>query len=142
MYDPARVSILAVPTYLKENLNTAVQYADWITPKESEDLSELERGEGRVYRQGMQLVAAYKNELGNVQTVSAVCTHLGGVVRWNTTEKSWDCPCHGSRFDVQGEVLEGPAIAALAKVNLEVRDENNDNDIDFRGGPPLAPAGP
>ena len=126
IYDPSRVSLRATPRYLKENLNTAAQYADWIIPKHPDAVSELERGQGGVYRQGLQMVAVYKNDFGNLQTVSAVCTHLGGIVRWNGVEKSWDCPCHGSRFDVQGQVLEGPAIKALAPAELEIPSQSDD----------------
>lgn len=126
LYDPARVSLRATPRYLKENLNTAVQYADWIAPKNSDTMSELERGHGGVYRQGLQMVAVFKNDFGNLQTVSAVCSHLGGIVRWNRVEKSWDCPCHGSRFDVQGQVLEGPAIKDLAPAELEISSHDDD----------------
>jgi len=58
-------------------------------------------------------LAVYRNANGQLGALSPVCTHLGCVVHWNTTEKSWDCPCHGSRFDPHGRVLNGPAVAAL-----------------------------
>jgi Rieske Fe-S protein len=58
-------------------------------------------------------VAAYRDRAGVLHTVSAVCTHLRCNVRWNAGETSWDCPCHGSRFGIDGEVLEGPAVRPL-----------------------------
>jgi Rieske Fe-S protein len=61
-------------------------------------------------------VAVYRDLAGTVHKCSAVCTHLGCVVEWNHVEKSWDCPCHGSRFDAEGRVVMGPAIDDLGKV--------------------------
>ena len=58
-------------------------------------------------------LAVYRNANGQLNALSPVCTHLGCLVHWNTTEKSWDCPCHGSRFDPHGRVLNGPAVSAL-----------------------------
>jgi Rieske Fe-S protein len=69
----------------------------------------------------------YRDEEGTVIARSAVCTHVGCIVRWNATETSWDCPCHGSRFDVQGNVLNGPARSPLATAEIEeTEDEHED----------------
>ena len=59
----------------------------------------------------------YRDEAGAVHECSAVCPHLKGVVRWNDVEKTWDCPCHGSRFDARGRVLNGPAATDLAPLD-------------------------
>ena len=64
-------------------------------------------------RHGARKVAVYRDEHGALTEFSAVCTHLGGVVHWNDAEKSWDCPCHGSRFEATGPVINGPAITGL-----------------------------
>ncbi|HKO18221.1 MAG TPA: Rieske 2Fe-2S domain-containing protein, partial [Acidobacteriaceae bacterium] len=64
-------------------------------------------------------IAVYRDDAGALHACSAVCTHLGCVVAWNPTEKSWDCPCHGSRFSPEGKVLNGPAAANLEPANLE-----------------------
>ena len=61
-------------------------------------------------------VAAYRDPAGTLHQRSAVCTHLGCIVSWNSEERSWDCPCHGSRFDPRGRVLNGPAIHPLASI--------------------------
>jgi Rieske Fe-S protein len=70
-----------------------------------------------VVRDGLRLIAAYRDDSGSLHECSAICTHLGCVVSWNPAEKSWDCPCHGSRFDVNGDVLNGPAVASLKPVH-------------------------
>jgi Rieske Fe-S protein len=63
---------------------------------------------------GTERVAAYRDDAGTVHAVSPVCTHLGCTVTWNTAELTWDCPCHGSRFDCDGHVVQGPAVRDLA----------------------------
>ena len=113
IYDPKRVSVRSAGDLLKENLNVAVQYADWVKPGETSDVANIPPGEGAVLRRGAHRVAAYRDEQGNVHERSATCTHLACVVRWNSTEKSWDCPCHGSRFDALGNVVNGPALKSL-----------------------------
>lgn len=76
--------------------------------------TELEPGQGGLAKLGGSAVAAYRDEQGEIHAVSRVCTHIGCVVQWNNAEKTWDCPCHGSRFDTQGRVLHGPAVKDLA----------------------------
>lgn len=68
---------------------------------------------GKVVEINGEKVAIYKDADGNITTLSAVCTHMGCTVEWNGAEKSWDCPCHGSRFDSFGSVLSGPATLPL-----------------------------
>lgn len=116
LYKPSRISLRATSEYLKENANVAAQYSDWLAAKSDEVLVDLQAGEGAVFRDGLKMIAAYKNENGAVKFMSAACPHLAGVVHWNTVEKSWDCPCHGSRFDCQGRVIEGPAFKDLEPV--------------------------
>ena len=82
-------------------------------PGETDDVANIPPGEGAVVRRGVHRVAAYRDDQGNLHERSATCTHLRCVVHWNSTEKSWDCPCHGSRFDAYGNVVNGPALMAL-----------------------------
>lgn len=97
--------------------NVVVQYADYLTPGDADALGALGPGRAAVVRDGLQKIAAYRDEEGTMHAFSAVCTHLGCVVRWNSAESTWDCPCHGSRFDkMDGHVLNGPAISGLAPV--------------------------
>ena len=119
LYDPKRVSVKSAGDLLKENLNVAVQYADWVKPGEASSAADIPPGEGAVLRRGMHRVAAYRDDDGNLHERSAVCTHLACIVRWNSTEKSWDCPCHGSRFDAFGNVVNGPALKALGPAEPE-----------------------
>ncbi|NUQ20287.1 MAG: FAD-dependent oxidoreductase [Gemmatimonadaceae bacterium] len=113
IYDPKRVALRSASTLLEENLNVAKQYRDWVRPGETDDVANIPPGEGAVVRRGVHRVAAYRDEQGNLHERSATCTHLRCVVHWNSTEKSWDCPCHGSRFDAYGNVVNGPALMAL-----------------------------
>ena len=91
------------------------QGAEYVTPGEIGSADELEPGEGGILRKGLHKIAAYKDADGAVTQRSAVCTHLGCIVHWNGFEKCWDCPCHGSQFAVDGQVLNGPAVQPLAE---------------------------
>lgn len=113
LYDPSRVSLRAAGEFAMENLNVAAQYVDHVTSGDTDSVDDLRRGSGAVVRRGLKKIAAYRDENGTLHERSAVCTHLGCVVAWNPAEKSWDCPCHGSRFDPEGRVLNGPAIRDL-----------------------------
>lgn len=113
LYDPARVTASAAGEFVRENLNMAAQYTDWLTPGEAGSVDQVPRNSGSIVRDGLSKLAVYRDGDGAVQTCSAVCPHLGGLVRWNSNEKCWECPVHGSRFDRFGKVLNGPAIADL-----------------------------
>jgi glycine/D-amino acid oxidase-like deaminating enzyme/nitrite reductase/ring-hydroxylating ferredoxin subunit len=73
-------------------------------------------GEAKIVRHGLGQAAVYRDEEGTLHRVAARCTHLGCIVKWNPAERSWDCPCHGSRFGTSGEVLQGPAVSPLRKL--------------------------
>jgi Rieske Fe-S protein len=116
LYDPSRKTLRALPEFAKENINVAEQYADWVRPGEVEDEGEIVPGTGAILRRGLTKVAAYKDN-NKVHERSAVCPHLGCIVDWNSLEKTWDCPCHGSRFDAYGCVINGPANHDLPVVD-------------------------
>jgi glycine/D-amino acid oxidase-like deaminating enzyme/nitrite reductase/ring-hydroxylating ferredoxin subunit len=109
LYDPSRLRSVATADFVTENLNVAAHYTDWLTGGEVDSVSEIKPGEGCIIRRGLMKVAAYRDERGVLYERRAVCTHAGCVPSWNSTEKSWDCPCHGSRFDRYGRVINGPA---------------------------------
>lgn len=79
----------------------------------------LAKDEGKVVQQDGKKIAVYKDPQGQVHKMSAVCTHMGCIVEWNGSEKSWDCPCHGSRFDSKGAVLAGPAKTPLVQIGAK-----------------------
>jgi glycine/D-amino acid oxidase-like deaminating enzyme/nitrite reductase/ring-hydroxylating ferredoxin subunit len=112
LYDPSRIRVHAAADFAKENINVAEQFVDYFTGSDA-TISQLQNGEGATIRRGLHKVAVYRNELGQLCEFSAVCPHLKCIVHWNRTEKTWDCPCHGSRFDAAGHVLNGPAVADL-----------------------------
>jgi glycine/D-amino acid oxidase-like deaminating enzyme/nitrite reductase/ring-hydroxylating ferredoxin subunit len=109
LYDPLRLRSLATTDFLVENLSVLAHYADWLTGGDVSSAAEIKPGEGRILRRGITKIAAYRDENGVLHERQAICQHVGCVVAWNSTEKSWDCPCHGSRFDALGRVMNGPA---------------------------------
>ena len=113
VYNPSRWKLNSSFEYLKENLNVAFQYKDYFKNSEVESIESLKSGEGAVLQKGIRKIAVSKNERGVVTELSAVCPHLGGIVHWNSVEKSWDCPCHGSRFACDGSVITGPSLSGL-----------------------------
>jgi glycine/D-amino acid oxidase-like deaminating enzyme/nitrite reductase/ring-hydroxylating ferredoxin subunit len=113
LYDPSRKTLRALGKFAKENINVAEQYADLATPGEVDSTAEIVRGSGAIIRRGLKKIAVYRDESGTVHELSAVCRHLGCIVDWNSLEKTWDCPCHGSRYDARGHVIMGPANSDL-----------------------------
>jgi Rieske Fe-S protein len=104
--------------YAKENLNVVTQYVeDYLTGGDVETAEGIPAGEGAILRRGLSKIAVYRDEQGSLHERSAVCKHLGCVVTWNGVEKSWDCPCHGARYDAYGAVINGPATSALDPVD-------------------------
>jgi len=117
LYSPSRVRVRSLPDYASENINVAGQYADYVTAGDIKSESELKPGEGAIMREGVSKIAVYRDGSGQVHKLSAVCPHLGCVVAWNSTERTWDCPCHGSRFSAEGRVYQGPSNADLSPTN-------------------------
>jgi glycine/D-amino acid oxidase-like deaminating enzyme/nitrite reductase/ring-hydroxylating ferredoxin subunit len=117
LYTPRRFTPLkSAGSFLKENLNVASYYVkDYIKGGEVTQLSEVPRGEGRIVDLDGDKLAVYRDDAYQLHVVSPVCTHLKCIVHWNQAERSWDCPCHGSRFSTDGTVLEGPALAPLER---------------------------
>lgn len=117
LYDPSRKIVSAASDFVRENINVAKQYTDFLTPGDIHSENDIPPGTGAIIRRGFKKLAIYRDEKGALHERSAVCPHLGCIVAWNSLENSWDCPCHGSRFDAYGKVINGPAISDLARLD-------------------------
>jgi len=115
LFSPNRKAIRGAWDYLRENKDYPYYLVqDRFRSPEGSSVRTVKAGEGKVLRLGRKKIAVYRDTRGGLKKMSAVCTHMGCLVRWNQAEKTWDCPCHGSRFDPKGKVLSGPAETSLA----------------------------
>jgi glycine/D-amino acid oxidase-like deaminating enzyme/nitrite reductase/ring-hydroxylating ferredoxin subunit len=123
LYRPSRVKPLAsAAAVVTENAETAAHLvAGHVKPVSDEPLEQLPIGEGRIVKSDGKKLAVYRDQDGALHAVSAICTHQGCQVAFNPMECSWDCPCHGSRFDIDGGVLDGPAKRPLEKHDVSQR---------------------
>ena len=113
LYDPSRITLKALPEFAKENFNVAVQYTDLVVAGDVDSVDQIKSGSGAIVACGLTKIAAYRDPDGQLHELSAVCRHLGCIVKWNSLENTWDCPCHGSRYDALGTVIQGPANSDL-----------------------------
>jgi len=121
LLDPERRSLVRAPARLaRENANVAFRLLEGKLRSRPESPDDVPQGGGRVLDVDGRKVAVHRTEDGELHAVSAACTHMGCLLEWNAAERSWDCPCHGSRFDVTGDVLDGPATRPLEPVPLEL----------------------
>jgi nitrite reductase/ring-hydroxylating ferredoxin subunit len=120
VYEPTRKSLsaAAVREWIAENANVVRQYIELVpgVHNTADSPDEIARGSGAIIQRGGRKVAVHRTDEGALIERSAFCTHLGCVVHWNSLERSWDCPCHGSRFAPTGEVLNGPAVTPLSQL--------------------------
>ncbi|MDT0646457.1 FAD-dependent oxidoreductase [Zunongwangia sp. F260] len=106
-------------SFIKENLNVLGEYLkDYPGNADAEMFSEVKAGEGKIVEIKNEKWAVHRSDDGTLCAASAVCTHMECIVNWNNEEKTWDCPCHGSRFKPTGEVIEGPAFSPLDKRSI------------------------
>ena len=119
LFDPARKpkTGLTLGEYVKGQGPVVANLGEYLGAGEVADAQDIPPGEGAVVRRGLAKHAVYHGEDGVFVERSAVCTHVGCIVHWNSFEKCWDCPCHGSQFLPDGTVINGPAITPLAKVD-------------------------
>jgi glycine/D-amino acid oxidase-like deaminating enzyme/nitrite reductase/ring-hydroxylating ferredoxin subunit len=116
VFRPSRLNLAASGRkFVSHNKHTADHYVrDAFAKHPAVDLDTLDRGQAKVFDTPDDPVAVYRDEDGAIHAVSAICTHMGCLVEWNDGEESWDCPCHGSRFGIDGTVLDTPAIDDLS----------------------------
>lgn len=117
LFDPGRkpISRTSLGEFVKGRAEDVANLSEYLTGGEIGSVDELAPGEGAIIRRGASKIAAFRRDDGTVIERSAVCTHVGCIVHWNGLEKCWDCPCHGSQFQPDGEVITGPAIRPLAE---------------------------
>lgn len=114
LYDAARVKPVAGgKEFVKGNIDVGSHLLGGYMSAKLDSFAELTPGQAAILKIDGENVAAFRDEQGGLHAVSAACTHMGCVVGWNETDRTWDCPCHGSRFDLAGEVIHGPAVKAL-----------------------------
>jgi len=120
LFDPNRVKPVAgFSNFIKENMDVAKRWAGKLLPADRlEELAELAPGEGKVVRFEGETIALYRSEEGEMKALAPTCTHMGCHVTWNGVERSWDCPCHGARYGIDGTVLTGPADKDLERISM------------------------
>lgn len=118
LYNPSRITFDVAGDYMKEVGNMTSQYLDYLTPGDVKSLQDIGPDKGAIVRMGARKIAVYKSEAGEVHAFSAVCPHMGCYVHWNSDEKSFDCPCHGSRFNAYGLVVNGPSTSDLKPIEV------------------------
>ena len=99
--------------FLVHNIEVAEKYIGGVISRPAGDLADVPPGEGRVLMIEGQKAGVFRDREGRVHAVNPTCTHMGCVAAWNSAEETWDCPCHGSRFDADGKVIHGPAVKDL-----------------------------
>ncbi|SDE96427.1 Glycine/D-amino acid oxidase [Mucilaginibacter pineti] len=121
LFDPCRVKpIDSFSEFVKENSDVAYHFvADRFGLHETDSLKRLEPGTGKLVEVDGEKIAAYRDENGNIHALNPTCSHAGCIVNWNGEEKSWDCPCHGARYDIEGNVLTGPATKSLTQIGSD-----------------------
>ena len=116
VFEPSRLATQSIKEAVPELISSTAPYVDWVTGGDVSSVDEIKPGEGAIIRQGASKIAAYRDENGLLYQRSAVCTHMGCIVRFNSLEKTWDCPCHGSRFGTDGHPINTPAISPIEEI--------------------------
>jgi len=125
LFDATRMKASAAFRFVKENKDLPLHLvASLLQPAEVQSTKDIAPDQGRIMKIDGQRLAVYRDRSGALSAVSAVCTHMGCLVAFNEAERSWDCPCHGSRFTVEGEVIDGPALHCLKKCPIAEDDES------------------
>lgn len=125
LFDPARVSPIAgFSSFVKENADVVKEFVvGRLRHDEIENLASLAHGEARVVKYNGDTIGLYKDDGGGLHAVSPICTHAKCTVSWNETEQSWDCPCHGARYDASGEIITAPAHSSLQHIEINKSEE-------------------
>jgi Rieske Fe-S protein len=135
LYEPSRQMHRGLGEYVKENLEAARHWLELVGPGEIHRPEDLAAGAGAVIKVAGKPVAAYRDEAGGLHARSAICTHAGCTIHWNSFESCWDCPCHGSQFSSDGQVLNGPAAQPLGEASLDEKDRKSTAKASARDAP-------
>jgi glycine/D-amino acid oxidase-like deaminating enzyme/nitrite reductase/ring-hydroxylating ferredoxin subunit len=126
LYAPSRQMHRSLGEYVGENLKAARHWVELVTARQVASTDDIPAGQGALVRLHGKPVAAFRDDAGELHLSSAVCTHAGCVVHWNSFERCWDCPCHGSQFAADGQVLNGPAFRPLASAEEDQREPRSE----------------
>lgn len=128
LFSPSRIKPVAGFTeFVKHNTDVVAQFVGkWFSTEKLDEIASVANEEGKVVKYNNETMALYKDATGQLHAVSPACTHMKCAVAWNSAEKSWDCPCHGARYSVDGEVLNGPADHHLESIELRSLLEKED----------------
>jgi len=120
LFAPSRIKLMAsFKNMVKENADVIKHFiADRLSIENLSEFADLGKEEGRIVKYEEEQIAIYKDEYGVLKALSPVCPHAGCIVSWNSVEKSWDCPCHGARYDIDGQLLNGPSVKGLKQIDL------------------------
>lgn len=119
IFNPSRITpILSSKEFVSTGKNIASGFIKRVIPA-SDDIFDVKTDEGKIVNYNGRKVGVYRNESGDYFCINPVCTHLKCAISFNEAEKTWDCPCHGSRFDIRGKILEGPAVYSLHKIKIK-----------------------
>lgn len=118
VYNPSRFRFSSLKTFIGQNIDVAKSLIAGKLERLPENI-EIKNGEAKVIQIEGERIGAYRDEQGKLHMIDTTCTHLGCELQWNDGEKSWDCPCHGSRFTYEGDIVEGPAINQLHHLEQE-----------------------
>jgi glycine/D-amino acid oxidase-like deaminating enzyme/nitrite reductase/ring-hydroxylating ferredoxin subunit len=113
LHEPGRKTIKAAAQFVEENVTAVKNLMEYATPGELKSTRSCKRGQGGILRRGLKKLAVSRDGKGKLHVLSATCTHVGCLVHWNSFERCWDCPCHGSHFAADGTVLNAPAVSPL-----------------------------
>lgn len=124
VYEPSRIMTQSITEAVPEIISSSLPYVDWLKGGDVASVDEIEPGMGAIISRGLKKIAAYRDEDGALHKRSAVCPHMGCIVQFNRVEKSWDCPCHGSRFGTDGHPINTPAFVPLEKLGEAEEDDS------------------
>lgn len=121
LYSPSRETLInpALKNIVSYNADVAKHLIKGKLDLTGENLEELTQNEACIIMKNGERIGVYKDDKGNIHAVDTTCTHVGCELEWNSAENSWDCPCHGSRFTIDGEIINGPAEKALRKIEIK-----------------------